>query len=107
MKDRWAVRQKATGFYLPESTNRGGGGHSFREPVDCTSPQAVHSARLHATERAAKNALTSWLMGHFISGWDRDDGMHIERVDPQLHRKREDMEVVRVSLRVHENECLD
>jgi hypothetical protein len=107
MKSLYAIRHKPTGFMLPEPTGRQNRGSSHTEPVDCTN----ELPRLFQSELAAKRSLTQWLRGKHIAvmGTEYDDFsgraytyQECTEVFPQPHRKREDMEVVEITLSVRD-----
>jgi len=96
--NRWAIRQRSTGHYIPAPKGRGGRGGTHEEPCDPLSPGG--EPRLFCTEHAAKVALTCWLNGKvtvsiysddWISGYG--ESWHVE---PVPSRNRDDMEVVAV-----------
>ena len=83
---------------MPQMRN----GFSYWEPEGKPQPP-----RLFATERAAKNALTCWLQGQFRKRFETEsDGWEFApytvaagtEAEPVIGRKRDDMEVVRLSL---------
>ena len=92
----YAIRQKSTGHYLPYYRR-------YRSPTH-TEPSGTECPRTFSTLTAARNALNWWLEGKLTTRWMTnddfgmgDDGLHLE---PKPHRKKEDMEVVEVDLRV-------
>ena len=89
----FAIRQISTGNYLPNPNGARGRGGSHVEPVTA-SP--TRPPRLFHTAHAAKVALSHWLKGILTVSYYEDD--EIWDLEPQPHRKREDMEVVPVSL---------
>ena len=93
---KYAIRHVPTGFYLPEPKGRAGRGGSHLEPAD----PKKHHPRLCHTERQAKIVLTVWLQGKvhcYRYGNEYDFSEDIE-VKPVASRKREDMEIVPVTL---------
>lgn len=103
MQTLYAIRQKSTGYYLPEPNGKAGRGGSHTEPV----PEEHYTVRLFKTKLSAKRALTSWLQGKHVSviGYQSDhwggktysyqEGVEIK---PQPHRVKTDMEVVSIQL---------
>lgn len=93
----FAIQHVPTGHYLPQPKGRGGRGGSYMEPVPAS---AAFPPRLFHTYQAAKLSLTSWLKGitkvKSCGGWEDDwEELFIE---PQPHRKREDMIIVPVHI---------
>jgi len=94
----FAIKRKGIEEYLPaRKKNRG---FSWDEPVH------IHSLppRLFTSWRSARNALTAWCMGIFkvstgyTGGLDEGDWDHYIDVDPQSHRHKEEMEIVKFRL---------
>lgn len=92
----YAIRLKGTNKYLPMLERQYG--HSFAEPVSIDEKPP----RLFFTERSAKAALSSWLLGHhkktrcgYNSSYYDDDGGYEEWIDiiPQPNRQRDKMEI--------------
>jgi hypothetical protein len=98
---QYAVRVKGTQCYLPRPQRRDGRGGSHLEPVDFRKLDELPSSRYSkdmlirtfATERAAKNLLTSWLKGRFFSDHEGDVWNNKEP-----DRRAENMEVVAILL---------
>lgn len=90
---KWAIRHKASGFYLPEGIGYQGRGTTFREPSYGEEP------KLYNTLAGAKRGLTAWLQGKHFAQYDYEDGYKYvsgTRVIAEPHRKREHMEIVEV-----------
>ncbi len=104
----FAIRQKKTGFFLPQSDRTVRAGHTHMEP---RHPEAV-PPRLFTREQDAKCALTWWLKGvHNQESWT-DDGPFYETfivgggpTDPVKDTARDPstMEVVAITLLPWEN----
>lgn len=101
MRPLYAIRQKSTGFMLPEPKGRLGRGGSHVEPVDCSGNGP--NPRLFKTAFAARCALTQWLRGKHVATveWEQESWEHpsyqvegLPEIIPQPHRVKEDMEVV-------------
>lgn len=93
---RWAIRQKSTGFYLPQSSRKRHG-YTHDEPVTLESNLCP---RLFARQQDAKTALTWWLKGETTVGWTTDDeDWHTQ---PKAERNAEDFEVVNLKFAVIE-----
>lgn len=95
----YAIRQKTTGFYIPEPNGRMGRGGSHVEPVDA----ATSRPRTFVTQLAARNFLSQWLRGkHTISRTKDWETGHWEEdaveVTPVPTRIKEDMEIILVDL---------
>lgn len=95
--ERFAIRRRGTNLYLPHRP--GGRGYSNDEPVDADLPVGP---RLFWNRLSAERALTAWLQGvwvkHTSSGTQWEDYDERIKVQPQPHRRREDMEIVRIVL---------
>lgn len=89
---KWAIRHKPTGNFMPQSKGMSGRGASF---WDHEIGQAK-DVRLFPTERSAKLALTAWLAGKHIPGWD--EGSYVDYIKPVEKRKREEMEIIEMVL---------
>lgn len=93
----YAIRQKSTGFFLPEIHK----GYTYSEPEDAQLAYSV--PRLFVTEGGAKRALAWWLKGvtsvyrgkDYWGEYDETWNLKVEE-----HRKAEDMEVVPVVLKL-------
>lgn len=97
----YAIKHVPTGQFLPAPSGRNGRGGSHMEPVKVS---AASPPRLFHTEAAAKIALTYWLRGivtvtyGYGNEWGEcDESWHTE---PQPHRKREEMAIVPIELRI-------
>ena len=107
-RTEYAVRVRGTHKYLPRPQRRDGRGGSHLEPVDFSdrSTWPVRYAkdmqiRSYSTERAAKNLLTSWLVGGIgcSRGNDGYDGYYEDHyVIKKPHRRAEDMEIVQITI---------
>lgn len=104
---QYAVRVKGTQCYLPRPQRRDGRGGSHLEPVDFTNPSSWPPRysrdmmiRSYATERAAKNLLSAWLQGKVTCTRYGDYGDYDEenKLHPQAHRIRENMEIVKLTI---------
>ena len=105
--ERWAIRHRPTGRYMPETPRRTG--YTWSEPLGMGLGSA-HCPRLFASKSAAQCALTWWLKGVTSVTHTRGDGWEIDadeywetnmhEVDPEwmVERKAEDMEIVFVHL---------
>lgn len=105
MFERWAIRHKPTGHYLPQSSRKRHG-YTHDEPV---TMESNFCPRLFAREQDAKTALTWWLKGEtsaywsHVSPWDWDGEADYEwHEQPRSDRKAEDMQVVKVFITVEE-----
>ena len=93
MIEVYAVRQKSTGLFIPRlKTGRRRGG-SHLEPTDKREPRIFHN------KQAAKAFLGNWLRGVAITRTSDYDGDVFTEVLRRPHRKREDMEIVRLECR--------
>jgi len=97
---RYAIRQKSTGYFLPDhSANRRGYTHDQPLPAE----HCKYGIRLFPSRRAASIALTVYLKGAYTwreygSGFDPYDiDVRLEPV-PQSNRKADDFEVVEYKL---------
>ena len=107
----WAIRHKPSGEFVHLPDCKSGNGFSFWEPGQPTRRTPV--ARLFKSERAAKAALTQWLRGVHepVMEWEYDEYSDRDyqvtvgtSVEPQSHRKREDMEIVCFQLKeIHQD----
>ena len=90
----WAIRQKSTGYFLPQL--KAGTGGSWLEPLPDCLP------RLFTSKRNAGLALSRWLEGHYKmvtatrSPYDYDETKLT--VDPVEGRNKGDMELVELKL---------
>ncbi len=91
----YAIRHKPSGGFLPGLRRRRG--HTYVEP----ELMAKAAPRLHETEKGAKSALWYWLNGRMkqYSSWDGEYDIDVD-VKPAPERKAEDMEIVRIEVRV-------
>ena len=104
----YAVRVKGTHMYLPRPQRRDGRGGSHLEPVDFADRSSWPpryekdmQIRSYTTKKAAQNLLSSWLQGKFTAsrGGDQWDGYYEDiHIRPTPHRRREDMEVVAITI---------
>ena len=90
---KWAIVHVPTGHFMPQSKNYNGNGSSF---WDHRLGQA-NEVRLFKGERAAKIALSAWLLGEHIPEWD-DGFCYVGEVRTVPERKREEMKVVQMDL---------
>lgn len=99
MTTYFVIKHKPTGQFMPESR----GGYSWWTP----GYSRFQTPRLFASERAAKNALTCWLQGHWsnVRGHEGDwESGYVDVDEPPAPvtsvpgRLRDDMEVVQVQL---------
>lgn len=97
MIKRWAIRQKSTGLYLPNTVRWRGSTHT--EPGD-----PAENIRLFNTESGAAASLRWWLKGRTVKVWtvgyyagsfDEVDDLD---TTPAPERNADDMEVVPVVL---------
>lgn len=103
IKPLYAIRQKSTGFFLPQTEGRGGRGSSWTEPTD----PSTSFIGLYRSPVTAKRVLSRWLMGQHKADYSFEsdetwgtiyrvqDGITII---PQPHRIKEDMEIVTINL---------
>jgi len=99
----YAVRVKGTQEYLPRPQRRDGRGGSHLEPIDFSKAKEHRGVssryaqdmqiRSYATERAAKNLLSSWLTGKYYGDQDGDIWNK-----PVVERKAEHMEIVKITI---------
>lgn len=103
----YAVRVKGTQRYLPRPQRRDGRGGSHLEPIDfsdkSTWPKRYDKymqIRSYPEKRAAENLLSAWLKG--AVGCHRrgeyDDYYEENYLISKPHRKREDMEIVQITI---------
>lgn len=83
----YTIRKIGTNLYLPA---RRGRGFSNDEPIETDNP------RIFTSYVSARNALTAWLQGIFVTRRGQDGFEYYEEttIKPQPHRKAEDMEIV-------------
>lgn len=102
MFERWAIRQKSTGYYLPESSRKRQG-YTGDEPV---TMESHFCPRLFAREQDAKTALTWWLKGvtsctlhrhydGYFGGYEYDEDWHTQKIE---ERNADDMEIVKLKI---------
>lgn len=91
----FAIKHIPTGHYLPTPSGWGGRGGSHVEPAPVTT---ACLPRLFHTEVAAKIALTYWLKGKTTVSHSYPDEGEDWHIEPQNHRKADEMEVVPVNL---------
>lgn len=112
MWDRWAIRHKPTGHFMPQSSKKRHG-YTHDEPV--TLDNSHHCPRLFAREQDAKTALTWWLKGettvdpiqHGVNAWgEYDDWGGDWHTHEVADRKAEDFEVVRLRIGVVEPDIM-
>lgn len=107
--ERWVIRHKPTGWYMPEAPRRTG--YTWTEPQDMSGVGNPFAPRMFGTKRAARCALTWWLQGittktyYRGDGWETDDDeiweTHMPEIDEEgwrVERKAEDMEVIPVDI---------
>ena len=90
---KWAIVHLPTGHFMPQPIGYNGNGFSF---WDHRLGQA-NEVRLFKSERAAKIALSAWLLGKHIPEWD-DGFCYVGDVETVPERKREEMKVVQMDL---------
>lgn len=83
----YAIRNKVTGFFLPQLNRRRGFTHTEPAQMQCVPP------RLFLTAPQAKLALDWWLLGRCY-----DDGEGALNIASVSSRKRENMEIVTINL---------
>lgn len=94
----YAVRQKSTGWFLPQILHKYG--YTSTEPV----PMATSLPRLHKSPDIAKRALLAWLKGHaHVKTTRSHEDPSLEPAGsicyvPVMGRKAEDMEIVEMLL---------
>jgi hypothetical protein len=87
----FAIRQRSSGLFiprLPKGHNRGG---SYLEPSNEREPRIFHN------RNSARAFLTNWLKGKYVRRVD-DIGEDFVKIEPQNHRNKDDMEIVRYQL---------
>jgi hypothetical protein len=98
----YAIKHKPTGRFMPETCK----GYSYWDPAQ---PYAAYSPRLFVTKRGAANALTCWVNGQYShltqtesDGWEGPSYTVVAGTvaEPVAGRKRDDVEVVEVTLSV-------
>lgn len=92
----YVVREKNTDRYIPQPEGRQGRGGSFTEPTPF-----LDNIRLFRTQKQARAFLSMWLKGRLHGEFDYEEGVRYTygyRVQPVATRKRENMEVVPVTL---------
>lgn len=90
---KWAIVHLPTGHFMPEPQGYNGNGSSFWN-------QALGQAkevRLFKSERAAKIALSKWLLGKHMPEWD-DGFCYVGAIRHVPERKAEEMQVVQMDL---------
>lgn len=92
--DVYAIRQKSTGLYIPETERGRRWGGSYQEPSSDRPP------RLFQNKKNAVNFLSQWLLGHHKKHikYFGEDVKESHEIIFQPHRKKDDMEVVRLKL---------
>lgn len=99
----YAIKHVPTGGYLPAPKGRGGRGGSHMEPV-VFDENSKELPRLFGRKAAANAGLIHWSKGIYKTdrGYDNgtpwSGGEYYEEtyIDPQPHRRKEDMEIVPV-----------
>lgn len=95
----WAIRQKSTGYYLPDRKNKRG--YSFDEPTKDCFP------RLFKSKLSAIHALSAWLRGHWKVEWHQRGGFSFDDAPEDVQvletetvegRNADDMEIVEFAL---------
>ncbi len=104
----YAIREKATGFFLPQSDRTVRAGHTHMEPRD----PKICPPRLFTKEGPAKCALTWWLKGitdedfGYDEDWRGNEYKYSEGPSnprPGTARNPESMEIVAITLMPLEN----
>lgn len=90
---KWAIVHKPTGHFMPEPTGYNKNGSSFWNHL----LGQANEVRLFKSERAAKIALSAWLLGKHIPEWD-DGFCYVGDIREVPERKREEMKVVQMDL---------
>jgi hypothetical protein len=95
----FAIKQKSTGFFIPQFGKNQSKGGTWLEPTDKQPP------RLFRRRQDAKSALDHWLKGrlrrvyHVPEGPNFiDEGDYSDEYIPQAHRFPEDMAIVEVTI---------
>lgn len=95
----FAIKQKSSGFFIPQFPKNTSKGGTWLEPTDKKPP------RLFRRKQDAKAALDHWLKGRLAhyrrmpAGPDFiDEGDYDEEYIPQAHRRAEDMVIVEVTI---------
>lgn len=96
---RWVIKDKLTGNYIPDPrgwyNNRGG---SWVEP----DPDK-NKTRLFKTRRAATNFLAQWLRGQHVPDYDYEDGFRYTiGATPKavVTRIKDDMEIIEINIKL-------
>lgn len=109
MQPLFAIRNKISGYYLPEPAGRMGRGGSHVEPVNCA--MGLQNPRLFQSKLSAQRALTAWLMGKHTADMDYEYNeftggvFHYQagvNIEPVPTRKKEDWEIVSFQLILEE-----
>lgn len=91
----YAIREKSTGFFLPQKIKGSCRGYTFEVPKAKCVP------RLFMSRLGACAALRAWVQGEwyrkFSTSWEGETDEGIE-VKPVLNRRVEDMEVIEINL---------
>lgn len=98
----YVVRHKPSGGLLPAPRGRMGRGGSHTEPVHFNGSKETFP-RFFPTAKNAKNCLAAWLHGKVVAyryssgphDYDYDEDID---VIPQPNRRKEDMEVIPVTI---------
>lgn len=94
----YAIRQKSTGFFLPQIPRKKG--YTFTDPEDPTKV----IPRFFRRKQDAQCALKYWLAGKYDAKYTGCEDYTVELVGfeviPVPSRKSEDMEVIEVSIGV-------
>lgn len=101
----FAIRHKPTQAWMPARMFKGSRGWSYWTPADTDAYDK--NPRIFFTKRSAQNALTAWMQGEWEQGLvqdgDWETGYYMVDGDPEpkkpkVERKREDMEIVTLTL---------
>jgi len=101
----YVIRHKETGNYMPQKMFRTAtGGYSFWEPTNAGGMGGVGFPaiipRLFTNKQSAQTAITYWLKGNAEKMRDYDGEFEgLAYNPPVISRKREDLEVITVTLR--------
>lgn len=90
---KWAIVHIKTGHFMPEPQGYNKNGSSFWNHL----LGQAQEVRLFKSERAAKIALSKWLLGKHMPEWD-DGFCYVGDIIPVADRKAEEMQVVQMDL---------
>ena len=92
----YAIREKSTGFFMPQLRKRKGYTGTEPQKMGDTVP------RLFTTRTGASNSLRWWLDGIHIVHYSEDGDEDWDTRQPDTPRLKDNMEIVEMELTVHE-----